>query len=306
MDTNVRKIPDNCHYASTLPSYSVRCPAGLAPNPVATVVTSYLHTPSKRPAAEYLPRMTSFFQLEASVVAFVDYAYVQRAEAMVLKPNATIIVPISFAQFRSLACGLRVWMHEHAVDPEHKIHAPTLYPVWTEKATMLAEAARADCFGSRLFVWLDVGYFIQMPVPPGPFPTKEGANSVSPGKVLLLAVSTKSIQHIADTHFDTDRTLLSGVGNNSEILHVAAGGFAGDKDAVLAWEGAYLRMLDRYRARGWFAGKEQNLYVSVCVETPGLCTMHDSEGRWHDMVPLLRGKMGVQQWQPASVGGVNA
>jgi hypothetical protein len=292
-----------CTFTDTRAAYKVTCPSGLTPNPVATVVTSYLHTPAKRETAIYLQRMQKFFELQASVVAYIDYAYVHTAQRMVHRPDAVVIVPVTFSQFRTLSCGLGVWQHEHDIDIERAVHAPTLYPVWAEKATMVAQAARANCFGSDLFVWLDVGYFSEIPVPGGPFPTAAGALAVEPGKVLLLAVDMQSIQRMADSHYSVNRTLLTGVGHAAIVVTIGGGGFAGDAHAVAAWEKAYVRMLDQYRASGWFSGKDQNLFASVCIEQPGLCTLHDSESRWFDIVPLLAGAKHVKKWHPAGAHG---
>jgi hypothetical protein len=308
-----------CRFEAARPAYALKCPAGLAPNPVATIVTSYLHTPAKRSTDVYLQRMETFFKLQASIVAYIDFAYVETAERMARSSSSggvsggssspdgttatTVIVPVTYSQFRTLACGLNVWRKEHRIDVEHDIHVPTLYPVWAEKATMVAEAARANCFGSALFVWLDVGYFSETPLPAGPFPSAAGARAVEPGKTLLLDVDTPWLQRIADAQFDANRTLLSGIGHHDPVVTLGGGGFAGDAVAAVAWERAYLRMLDRYRARGWYAGKDQNLFASVCIEAPGLCTLHDSKLQWYDLVHLLAGSMRVNRWEPASVGG---
>ncbi len=293
---------NSCSFVAARPAYTVTCPSGLTANPVATVVTSYLHTPAKRTTDVYLQRMQTFFQLKASIVAYVDFAYVRTAQSMVLHPRDAIIVPVTFAQFRTLACGLNVWQHEHEMDVEQERHAPTLYPVWAEKATMVVEAARSNCFGSGLFIWLDVGYFSEISVPAVPFPTNIGTRSVEPGKMLFLAVDVPSIERIIHNHFAPNKTLISGIGHSDNVVTLGGGGFAGDVVAVVAWEQAYLHMLDRYRARGWFAGKDQNLFASVCIETPHLCTLHDSKFQWYDMVPILMGTMSVKHWQPAVVG----
>ena len=292
-----------CRFASARPAYSVTCPPGLTPNPLATVVTAYMHTPSKHSTDVYMQHIQKFFKLQASIVAFIDYAYVHTAQRASSRPKDTIIVPVTFAHFRALACGLSVWQRQHAVDVEQNIHSPMLYSVWTEKATMVAQVARADCFGSRLFVWLDVGYFAEMAVPDGPFPTPRGASLVPAGAVMLLVVDTESLQRVADTHYTANRTQVAGVGHTENIVTLAAGGIAGDADAVMEWEAAYARMLDKYRAHNWFAGKEQNLHASMCVQESTLCLLHDSEGRWYDMVPLLAGDAHIRAWRPASVGG---
>lgn len=286
----------NCTFTRARPKYAVTCPAGLTPNPGATVVTSYLHTPSKRSTDVYLQRMKTFFQLEASVVAFVDYAYVQVAETLAPNPRDTLIVPVTFAQFRTLACGLRLWQGQHAVDVEKERHTPTLYPVWAEKATMVATAARANCFKSQFFVWLDVGYFSETPVPVQPFPAPQGLRAIRPGQVLFLAVEKETIARVKTTHMRHNK-IVAGVGHTENIVTVGGGGFAGDFEAVTTWERAYLRMLDAYRARGWFMGKDQNVFVSVCLETPSLCTLHDSNKQWYDMVPLLMGTMALKRWE---------
>ena len=285
-----------CTFTDTRAAYKVTCPSGLTPNPVATVVTSYLHTPAKRETAIYLQRMQKFFELQASVVAYIDYAYVHTAQRMVHRPDAVVIVPVTFSQFRTLSCGLGVWQHEHDIDIERAVHAPTLYPVWAEKATMVAQAARANCFGSDLFVWLDVGYFSGVDVPASPFPAPDAMRWLPADKVLLLGVNVSAIADFAEAYQRAGNVSTDGVGNFKRAVTLAAGGFGGSLQAVLAWEAAYIAMLDRYRAQGWFAGKEQNLFTTMCVETPGICAIHDSQFRWYDVVPLLSGTMQYRDW----------
>lgn len=241
--------------------------------------------------------METFMQLKASVVAYVDYAYVQAAQQMARYPNDMVILPVTFAQFRTLACGLNVWLQEHAKDVEKNVHTPTLYPVWAEKATMVATAARANCFQSQYFVWLDVGYFSETSVPAQPFPSLSGLNAIQPGKVLLLAVDKETIQRVQQSHMRQGQ-VTAGVGNTENIVTIGGGGFAGDFAAVIAWERAYLQMLDVYRTNGWFIGKDQNLFVSVCLQMPDLCTLHDSNKQWYDLVPLMTGEMKLKVWTP--------
>jgi hypothetical protein len=62
-------------------------------------------------------------------------------------------------------------------------------------------------------------------------------------------------------------------------------------------------MLDHYRDHGWYAGKYQDVFASICIEAPHLCTLHDSSLQWYDMVTLLAGTMRVKVWHPANVGG---
>jgi len=62
---------------------------------------------------------------------------------------------------------------------------------------------------------------------------------------------------------------------------VAAGGFGGDKAAVAAFATAFYGMADAFLARGWFAGKEQNVFTAVCALHPGLCALIPGGG-WFD------------------------
>lgn len=285
-----------CRFHDARASYGFTCPAGLKDAPLGTIVTSYLHTPSKRPAEVYLDRMKAFFKLDAAVVAYIDVPYIDYAESLVQRPEHTIIVPTSFSEFRTMGCGLDVWRRQHQLDTgERHHHTPPLYTLWAEKTSMLARVARTNCFDSRYFSWLDIGYFSEVPPPSGPLPTPSFAASMPPRRMLMLAVDPGNVRH-ARSLVGHDGRMTAALGQGAEwaTVNIGGGGMAGDADAVALWDAAYIAMLDRYIAAGWFAGKDQNLFTSVCAEQPSLCVLHPTHGDWYMLPRLLNGSVVIR------------
>lgn len=115
-----------CRFEDAQPRYHVECPdmPNFEESP-ATVVTSYMHSPSKHTVEEYFDWIENFLALNASVIAFVDIPYHDRLEQ--LPSNARVIfVPTSLSSFRAMGCGLTLWKHENSRDCERKTHSPPL------------------------------------------------------------------------------------------------------------------------------------------------------------------------------------
>ncbi|CAL8471746.1 g11288 [Coccomyxa elongata] len=52
-----------------------------------------------------------------------------------------------------------LWEQQHSMDCPEQKHNPPKYAIWAEKASLLYEAARANCFGSTHLFWVDIGSF---------------------------------------------------------------------------------------------------------------------------------------------------
>ena len=68
-------------------------------------------------------------------------------------------------------------------------------------------------------------------------------------------------QDESDTNFDNPKWRLAG------------GVWGGTARAMLAWHSEYYRVLDRYMKKERFAGNDQAIMATTCMENPSLCCM---------------------------------
>jgi hypothetical protein len=95
----------------------VECPEGLTPAP-ATLVTGYIHAPSKHSVDDYFKWISNYMELNTSIIMYVDLAYMHKIKKLVTA-SQIVTVPMSLSQFKSTACGMDVWQRQHEIDCEN-------------------------------------------------------------------------------------------------------------------------------------------------------------------------------------------
>ena len=84
---------------------------------------------------------------------------------------------------------------------------------------------------------------------------------------------------------------------DSLVVRIGGGNFGGDVDAITTWQKAYYTKLREYLDAGVFAGKDQPVMASVCLEFVDICYIVDgqeireSEDIWFALQPVLGGKV---------------
>ena len=186
------------------------------------------------------------------------------------------------------------------------------YAIWAEKASLLYEAARANCFGSTHFFWVDIGSFrtgtANYPTMQ-PFPVPELLPQIEPGSMLWSALG----RHI---YWDHWKHFMSDSSNSSLYAlpfgqrwqvgtcpanTVDGSAHGGDLQAVTSWYHAYYDMLDLYLEHGWFAGIDQDVFASTCIKHSRLCHFHVAEG-WYNIQEIMQGHRQLVTWHPSYWG----
>lgn len=186
------------------------------------------------------------------------------------------------------------------------------YAVWAEKTSLLYEAARANCFGSTHFFWVDIGSFrtgTENIPSMQPFPVPELLPQIEPGSMLWSALG----RHILWDHW---KHFMSDSSNSSLYAlpfgqrwqthacpanSVDGSAHGGDLQAITTWYHAYYEMLDLYLEHGWFAGIDQDVFASTCIKHSRLCHFHAAEG-WYEIQELMLGRKQLITWHPSYWG----
>lgn len=118
---------DVCLFRDAKPDYVVKCPKSERRESAdATVVTAYMHAPSKtRSMDEWVHHIESFMQLNASVLMYIDVAYGHVFDEMPTN-NRIVSVHTSMGNFKSTSCGMGLWKQQHSMDCPEQTNSPPL------------------------------------------------------------------------------------------------------------------------------------------------------------------------------------
>ena len=226
-----------------------------------TVVTAfYPLARSKHGVARYHTWIQNFCRLNCQLVVYTDDS--QKNMFATLCPKAMVVArPFDSWQMTSPAM-MDFWRRQTPRDPERTIHSPELYAVWAIKQECIMETIRTNPYGSDWFVWCDVGilrepahldWYAQFP--------QKVPDLCLPGRIGMLEVAL-----IPDRFVEAWRTMTAVCPLPLPAVTVGGGCIAGDKVAWQDFSEAYVKMLQLFDERGWFAGKDQLIYFAMLIE----------------------------------------
>jgi len=185
------------------------------------------------------------------------------------------------------------WKQQHDKDHEKHIHIPDLYVLWNQKSIWLADVAQRNPFLSKHFFWTDSGQFRDRTFLDKHFAFGEkwvkDIDFIPQCKVMFL-----SLNAYAPDELELDEKGRSRPFHSSRVT-LGGGNFGGDSCAVRILKDLYVRKLFEYVANDLFAGKEQQIFPSVCVENKKLCFLipasevEDINDVWFALQPVLHG-----------------
>ena len=83
----------------------------------------------------------------------------------------------------------------------------------------------------------------------------------------------------------------------SRTVRLGGGTIGCDRDSLESWHEAYYQTVRSYLDRGLFAGKDQNMMATTCLET-GLCLLLNSDtGHWFKLQDWLIGNLPEEDYQ---------
>jgi hypothetical protein len=230
---------------------------------MATIVTAfYPLEKSKHGVRKYLEWIRNFCQIQKPIVIFTDSRMAPLLERLRRESaDKTRIITKEFDTYDMTAPDrMAFWRQQTALDPEAAIHSPELYAVWALKQECVALAIAENPFGHDWFVWCDIGIQRVTDLQPlyESFPDKV-TSLCAPGRIHFLEVSRIPDVYVA-------RRGQSPMLYPPPATTLGGGCIAGDRVAWATFSASYIAMLDRFRERGWFAGKDQIVFFAMLAE----------------------------------------
>lgn len=131
-----------------------------APN---TIVTAFFETRSKHSTEEFVAWMPTMLSLRDAMVIFTSpdrVAQMKQFRSHAL--NRTVIVSMNLSNLPlAVHYNTTFWQNQLDMDPEKRLHKSyQLFWIWLSKPWFVKEAIRHNKFQSDVFLWSDIGTFM--------------------------------------------------------------------------------------------------------------------------------------------------
>ena len=227
-----------------------------------TLVSAYFRIKSKHKISNYYKWLDIFFQINQSMVFFVDDIYYQ--EIILKRPkeyrNKTIWIKTNLTDFYSFKHYLKEFNESFKVDIESSYHTVPLYLIWSEKINFLKIGASKNFFKSKCFYWIDAGSFRNYDDSKKYFNDWPSAEKCfEDGRVYINEVEEYS-QHFKEKLKEFD---IEAHKQFQTTCNVDASFFGGQKEYINKFRDLYYETLNLYLQHGIFIGKDQNIFAYI-------------------------------------------
>lgn len=229
-----------------------------------TLVTAFYEMRSKFPPTRYLQWIDAFYRnYPGYMVIYTEEKYKPIFETMREQfKDKTLIICLPRAEWgavKDFPAGF--WEAQHALDHEKVIHSPELYMIWYQKNDFVQRTIRENPFGHQKFMWCDAGV-IRNPFFQECIKHMVHGQRILADKMTVLEIGPITAEEkaeyaangLADFHRNKDR--------------IGGGILAGGVEAWKTWDMHYREMIQAFNARGWFIGKDQNVFVNMVLRWP--------------------------------------
>jgi len=229
-----------------------------------TVITAfYPLKKSKHDLGKYRAWIQNFCKIPCAMVIFTTEAYMLeiyqwRRELL----NSTKVIVRAFDSFgMTCASMMAFWEKQVALDPEKAAHNPDLYAIWALKQEFVRIAINHNYFQSKWFTWCDMGiqrysslqnYYMTFP--------RDVSRLCKQGRMTFLEVDPIPDSYVND--WKEDKPMMYPVPKTT----LGGGCIVGDAEAWYEFADAYKAMLQEFALRGWFCGKDQEVYFAILME----------------------------------------
>jgi hypothetical protein len=252
-------------------------------------VTAYYKIKSKFTHQKYKDWMTNFLTLKDCIVVYTTEDMEDEIRSLLPRgyPLSFIFKPLNESNVAQ-AVSPHGWSKQEKMDKEVAIgHSRELYWIWNEKSFFLEEVSEINPFGTKYFAWLDIGA-----VRHTRFNYKRLMEYIPKQKgIILLQINpfTPDELRLENGKCPTDF---------SKVDRIGGGMIAGDRSSIKKWTIHFTKVFDRYLAEGRFAGKDQSVMATTCVETD-LCLMVTTPkqfqaDKWFFLQDFFMGRYQVQ------------
>jgi len=225
---------------------------------MATVVSAYFRIPSKFPQQNYFYWIKNFLEhIPCNLVFFTEQELIPlftswRGEYI----ERTVFIPFKLDNAEAYKkYGHAFWEAEKKKDSE-SYHTPELYVIWYEKKEFVLKAIASNPFNHKKFLWCDAGGFritswfhrVQNFTNP---------DMIHPTKFFLLNIEPFNESELQDPFSDF-----------SKLSRIGGGYLAASAATWKEFSIKYDNMLNMYKEKGLFVGKDQNIMASMYIEDP--------------------------------------
>ncbi|EKX40100.1 hypothetical protein GUITHDRAFT_113838 [Guillardia theta CCMP2712] len=223
-----------------------------------TLVSAYYPVPSKRAAEVYEQWMMNFFEyVESPIVVFTNAMGWRLLEKLRLQRENVKVLMLEMQDF-----FVYKWKDDfvqHYEMDDEKYHSPELYMVWNEKTSFLLRVIEMNPFKSPRLVSVLPVTAAAAPTPfSGRWPSSRGLSKIPQDKIVLLQIEPFTPEEM---------TSLENLGPDYSPVR---------------WGRLFYNMVDSYIKRGRFAGKDQNMFATVCLFNPDICHLVSPPPTHHD------------------------
>jgi hypothetical protein len=222
-----------------------------------TIVSAFYNLPSaKYSIGHYKKWIKQFCKIPAHIVIFTTEEYAMEIyhwrRTMLEKTHVIIRDFHSFAM--TCSSMMKFWSKQGEGSAE-------LYAMWALKQELMRIAIHQNIFQSKWFVWCDISiqrfrslehFYMTFPY--------DVERLCVPGRMGFLEVDKIPQKYVDD--WNEDKPIDYPYPN----VTLGSGCIAGDIEAWLEFGEAYKNMLQEFALRGWFAGKETDVFFAILME----------------------------------------
>lgn len=201
----------------------------------------------------------------------------------------------------TFTANLTDWRSQQRLDKERHLHrSHHLYVIWNQKSEWLHQVSKLNPFQSEYFFWADSGQFRARSFFDSLAETNwywiSRPDYIPEDKILLLSLQP----------FESHELMVQ-LGEESFIspltVRVGGGNFGGKRDAIELWRNTFYTKLLAFVESGRFAGKDQPIMASACIDHPSLCwfvaaTSVGFYDPWFAMQSVLHGMSVIPVYNP--------
>jgi hypothetical protein len=244
-------------------------------NKAVTIVTGFYRVNTgKYPKNYYNDWIKNFLSLDCNIVAFISEEDIETQKYIKESGKKNIVVIYKeIKQFHNYQY-LSFYEWCYSVDQEKNLHCSDMYMIWNEKPFFVLEAIRLNPFSSEWFAWTDFG---SCRSPDHARQVKGYGNvfsflndNVPKDKIIFYAVTplNDKEKELNENNIPIVLGNISPDKSCNEIARFQGGFFKGHKDLWYNFCSLYDKEIQHFIKHNTFAGKEQNLFISLYIKYP--------------------------------------
>lgn len=236
-----------------------------------TVVSCFYIIKSKFSKEKYIEWIKNFLSIGFNALIFCDSGSLDFIKSHI--PNVTTATNITFKilNIEDFVTSTRDWSHEPSLDDEIKKgtnHSIELYKIWNEKIFFLDKATQLNPYGAQYFLWIDIGSFRNKTrlneIKELNFPTPHNFEN---NKMTMFRINNFTKK---------ERINVNIIDSRFKKCNRYGGMFGGDSVAIHTFKKKYESLLNQFKKKKVFAGKDQSIYNFLVLQNPELIQTVDA------------------------------